>query len=1008
MADTDIMLSIDLDVKDAEKTAKDLQKEIEEIFKSNKDEQSASLTNLEIQMKKSYTQAQELQRQLLELSKTPMVPTEDFAKINEQLSETEHKIEELGKEMQQRYDRAEATGGYDASLNDLALDMANLEKEYDRLDAIRTKMMESGRATIPVEETEAYKNLEKQLDLTNDKLKQQLVRYSEIESREEAIRLKQEQSILRDENGIALTEEQIELEKLRQEEIKRTNAEMMAGNKSITALSMSIRGVTRLIPGLHATAVMGISMVTRGVMRLTALTKVQLVQALTALKAAFAKLFAFILAHPIILVFTAIAAVIIAIVKILKKWKAEGEEIADMMGEKLLDLLEKAKELAKDLISTLAKGFIKIGTLLPRAAVNVVSYLVDKLKSLKSIIQENLKLLAQWNDGVNDTNTALSNLTSSLNYLKGSIAAAFAPILTTVEPILTSLIDRLADVVNFVGMVIAKLSGATTYTKAVRVQTDYAKSLDKTAKSAKKANEQLASFDKLNVLNPNSGDSGSITAPTVDFTPIDLQETDLPDWIFNFEKLGATVSDFINDFLDIDWNMIQAKAETIGGDIADFLNGLDIGDALATTFGEGINTITKAVKKFYKKFKGYDFGGKLGKLIMDSIEKINWNDVGEMFSGGINELSLMIIGFTDKFEGSELGKAFSEFLSGSLGKIDWVLVRGAIRGVVDDIVGFLNEFLTEENFKLVGDTLGELLNTIFTGINVFADEAKWSEWGKNLAKGIEEFVEKTDFKMGAEAIHKLFMGLLTMIGDAVTELMEPENIQKITDAIVDFIKNLKFEEIGKKAKEISDKLIEGLKQIWQALKDSGALKEIIKMIVDLLQSKKDWEDMFKDFKTDIAKEVLKAKLNQIFGPVIDGIKGVLGELVDGFKYVWDQILDLFGLNEEMGYISGDKSFKGFKASDLKNRIKTKIPEMAEGGVLPPNKPFLAMVGDQKNGTNIEAPLATIEEAVANVVSNMGVKVVFDVKGDPNGIFKAWQREATVYYNQYNQSPVPGT
>ena len=44
-----------------------------------------------------------------------------------------------------------------------------------------------------------------------------------------------------------------------------------------------------------------------------------------------------------------------------------------------------------------------------------------------------------------------------------------------------------------------------------------------------------------------------------------------------------------------------------------------------------------------------------------------------------------------------------------------------------------------------------------------------------------------------------------------------------------------------------------------------------------------------------------------------------------------------------------------------------IPYLARGAVLPANKPFLAMVGDQRNGTNIEAPLSLIEEAVANVL-----------------------------------------
>lgn len=45
----------------------------------------------------------------------------------------------------------------------------------------------------------------------------------------------------------------------------------------------------------------------------------------------------------------------------------------------------------------------------------------------------------------------------------------------------------------------------------------------------------------------------------------------------------------------------------------------------------------------------------------------------------------------------------------------------------------------------------------------------------------------------------------------------------------------------------------------------------------------------------------------------------------------------------------------------------RIPALAQGAVLPANRPFLALVGDQKNGTNIEAPLATIQEALANVL-----------------------------------------
>ena len=53
----------------------------------------------------------------------------------------------------------------------------------------------------------------------------------------------------------------------------------------------------------------------------------------------------------------------------------------------------------------------------------------------------------------------------------------------------------------------------------------------------------------------------------------------------------------------------------------------------------------------------------------------------------------------------------------------------------------------------------------------------------------------------------------------------------------------------------------------------------------------------------------------------------------------------------------------------------KIPYLAEGAVLPAGKPFLAMVGDQKHGINVEAPLTTIQEAVALVMEDQTAAIL---------------------------------
>jgi hypothetical protein len=51
--------------------------------------------------------------------------------------------------------------------------------------------------------------------------------------------------------------------------------------------------------------------------------------------------------------------------------------------------------------------------------------------------------------------------------------------------------------------------------------------------------------------------------------------------------------------------------------------------------------------------------------------------------------------------------------------------------------------------------------------------------------------------------------------------------------------------------------------------------------------------------------------------------------------------------------------------------KLEIPELAQGAVIPPNREFLAVLGDQKQGMNIETPLATMIEAFQMALDSRG-------------------------------------
>ena len=69
-----------------------------------------------------------------------------------------------------------------------------------------------------------------------------------------------------------------------------------------------------------------------------------------------------------------------------------------------------------------------------------------------------------------------------------------------------------------------------------------------------------------------------------------------------------------------------------------------------------------------------------------------------------------------------------------------------------------------------------------------------------------------------------------------------------------------------------------------------------------------------------------------------------------------------------------------------------IPYLASGAVIPPNKEFMAVLGDQKHGMNIEAPADLIKQMVMEGINESGTtadkEVIVNVylEGDADGVF----------------------
>lgn len=169
---------------------------------------------------------------------------------------------------------------------------------------------------------------------------------------------------------------------------------------------------------------------------------------------------------------------------------------------------EKAGKSAQKAFSTASNGVKKtnglIGTLLQRLkgialSLLVFNWITKGFNTMVSAMKEGFQNLARYSK---DYNAQMSALKSSCSQFKNSLAAAFEPIVNMAIPYLVKLINWLIKAADAIAQFMAILQGKSTYTRAKKQNIDYAKSLDTTTKSAKKA---LAAFDELNVLSEQGG-----------------------------------------------------------------------------------------------------------------------------------------------------------------------------------------------------------------------------------------------------------------------------------------------------------------------------------------------------------------------------------------------------------------------------------------------------------------------------------------------------------------------
>lgn len=131
---------------------------------------------------------------------------------------------------------------------------------------------------------------------------------------------------------------------------------------------------------------------------------------------------------------------------------------------------------------------------------------------------------------------------------------------------------------------------------------------------------------------------------------------------------------------------------------------------------------------------------------------------------------------------------------------------------------------------------------------------------------------------------------------------------------------------------------------WDALKDK--VKEV-------------WEGIKQYWNQNIAPIFTKEWWANKFKSMVNGMISMINEGLGAF----------FGfINDLGGGLSDILDFFGVEGYSFQIGVPS-IPYLAQGAVIPPNRRFMAVLGDQSNGTNLEAPEGLIRQIVREESGN---------------------------------------
>lgn len=480
--------------------------------------------------------------------------------------------------------------------------------------------------------------------------------------------------------------------------------------------------------------------------------------------------------------------------------------------------------------------------------------------------------------------------------------------------------------------------------------------------------------------------------------------------ILNWDTYGPQITYFVNALTatlnslmyNIDWNLIGA------------------------TFGTGINTIVNTLNLAIEGFDWTFLGVALAGGLMSIIEEVDWKNLGNFIGNKFMMGWRTFEGFIKSLNFKKIGLALADLIKGTIKKIDLRVIGSSLSTLAIGLMDALSVAIQNTNWAEIGNKISQGLASVnWTGIADSLFELMGSALGGLasllggvISDAVEEaksyFQDKIE-EAGGDIAGGILFGIvdgLAAVGTWIKEhVFEPilEGFQKAfgihsPSTVMAEQGNFRMEGLFNGMTSLLDKVLSIFTDLENNIRDAfDYIQNNIMIPFDsFLQSvfTTDWTEQF-----GILGEILNGFFKG-FSDVWEGVKKIMGGIIDfvsgvfsgNWSKAWDGVKKIFsgawdamagvakticntiigiingmirlvesGLNGLIGIANGITS--KIPSSILSDKLHIpkaeipRIPYLASGAVIPPNAPFMAMLGDQKNGNNLEMPESLLRRIV---------------------------------------------